>query len=128
MVAKDNQVILKEDVASILVAEETFGDGVERFRTLNKGHGRIEEREITVAVVPDGLINWPEAKQVFKIERGIQRKEKPSYEMVYGVSSLAKEQASAEYLLRLSRNHWSIENRTHWVRDVVFDEDRYGTY
>jgi hypothetical protein len=24
----------------------------------------------------------------------------------------------------LSRGHWSIENRVHWVRDVTYDEDR----
>ena len=34
-------------------------------------------------------------------------------EVVYGLTSLAT-----------SRAHWSIENRSHWVRDVVFDEDR----
>jgi len=27
-------------------------------------------------------------------------------------------------LLSFNRNHWSIENRFHWVRDVTFDEDR----
>jgi hypothetical protein len=26
--------------------------------------------------------------------------------------------------LRLTRHHWGIENRSHWVRDVTFDEDR----
>ena len=24
----------------------------------------------------------------------------------------------------LTRHHWRIENRSHWVRDVTFDEDR----
>lgn len=44
--------------------------------------------------------------------------------MVYGVTSLSPEKADAERLLALSRGHWEIENRLHWVRDVTFDEDR----
>jgi len=27
-------------------------------------------------------------------------------------------------VLERVRSHWSIENRSHWVRDVTFDEDR----
>jgi hypothetical protein len=27
-------------------------------------------------------------------------------------------------LLDFSRHHWHIENKSHWVRDVTFDEDR----
>jgi hypothetical protein len=27
-------------------------------------------------------------------------------------------------LLELVRGHWHIENKSHWVRDVTFDEDR----
>ena len=27
-------------------------------------------------------------------------------------------------LLELVRGHWQIENKSHWVRDVTFDEDR----
>jgi hypothetical protein len=26
--------------------------------------------------------------------------------------------------LTFVRHHWHIENKSHWVRDVVFDEDR----
>jgi predicted transposase YbfD/YdcC len=29
----------------------------------------------------------------------------------------------AKKLLHIVRNHWGIENRLHWVLDVVFDED-----
>jgi len=31
---------------------------------------------------------------------------------------------SAKQLLRTVRSHWGIENRLHWVLDVVFNEDR----
>lgn len=40
------------------------------------------------------------------------------------ITSLSPQQASPAQLLELVRGHWSIENRSHWVRDVTFDEDR----
>ena len=45
-------------------------------------------------------------------------------EIVYGLTSLSPEKASPGRLLGLNRGHWGIENDLHWVRDVVFDEDR----
>lgn len=45
-------------------------------------------------------------------------------EIVYGVTSLTPAQASPARLLQYLREHWHIENRSHWVRDVTFDEDR----
>jgi hypothetical protein len=41
-----------------------------------------------------------------------------------GVTSLAPECADAACLLALVRGHWHIENTSHWVRDVTFDEER----
>jgi predicted transposase YbfD/YdcC len=37
---------------------------------------------------------------------------------------LTEEEADAKQLLAFVRQHWHIENRSHWVRDVTFDEDR----
>ncbi len=45
-------------------------------------------------------------------------------EVVHAITSLPKEKASAEDLLRLSRAHWGIENRLFCVRDVSFREDQ----
>ena len=45
-------------------------------------------------------------------------------ETVYGLTSLTPQKGSPVRLLSLNRNHWSIENRFHWIRDVTFDEDR----
>ena len=45
-------------------------------------------------------------------------------EVVMGVTSLAPERADATRLLALGRGHWQIETKSHWVRDVTFDEDR----
>lgn len=65
-------------------------------------------------------------QQVFQIERRIVRVRtgEMRQETVYGVTSLPPDRASADHLLAYSRAHWHIENRSHWVRDVTFDEDR----
>ena len=47
-------------------------------------------------------------------------------ERASAVTSLPPEQADAAALLRVWRRHWEIENRLHWVRDVLFAEDRSG--
>src|SRR4029450_6584322 len=44
--------------------------------------------------------------------------------VVYGVTSLNPERGTPERLLDLVRHHWQIENKSPWVRDVTFDEDR----
>ncbi len=44
-------------------------------------------------------------------------------EVVYGISSLAVEEADARRLLGLTRGHWGIENKLHYVRDVTLGED-----
>lgn len=43
--------------------------------------------------------------------------------MSYLITSLSPQKASPQRLLALNRGHWEIENRLHWVRDVVFGED-----
>jgi predicted transposase YbfD/YdcC len=44
--------------------------------------------------------------------------------VTFGVTSLSTVEGSPRKLLELNRGHWGIENRLHWVRDVIFDEDR----
>jgi hypothetical protein len=48
---------------------------------------------------------------------------KESVEVVCGITSLSPEKADARRLLELTRGHWGIENRLHWVRDVTLRED-----
>jgi hypothetical protein len=63
---------------------------------------------------------------LFEVHRA--RVERPSgtlhEETVYGITSLSPQRADPSRLMELVRGHWSIENGLHWVRDVVFDEDR----
>jgi len=47
-----------------------------------------------------------------------------SIETVYAICSGAFELAHPETIAAWLREHWGIENRVHYVRDVTFDEDR----
>ena len=81
---------------------------------------------MTTSDVLADYLDWPGQRQVFQVEREritvdtgeIER------ETVHGITSLSPERADAKRLLTLVREHWHIENRSHWVRDVTFDEDR----
>lgn len=45
-------------------------------------------------------------------------------EAVFGVTSLEAVKGTPARLLELNRGHWSVENKSHYVRDVAFDEDK----
>lgn len=121
MVAKDNQEYLKEDIANLLLFKGNIGENM-CFEQHDKGHGRIETRRIEVCLAED-YIDWPDVKQVFSIEREVVQKGKQSYQKVYGLTNLSPQEADAQKILSLNRGHWSVENKSHWVRDVVYRED-----
>jgi predicted transposase YbfD/YdcC len=50
--------------------------------------------------------------------------DKTEREVSYGITSLTPEKAMPERLLSLLRNHWAIENSSHYVRDETLGEDR----
>lgn len=81
---------------------------------------------MTATTALNAYLDWPGVQQVFRIERHIVRLrtgEVLREEVVYGLTSLPPARASAAALLAYNRAHWHIENRSHWVRDVTFDED-----
>src|SRR5262249_40423734 len=49
---------------------------------------------------------------------------KESDEIRFAVTTYSKEEAGADALLQLARDHWSIENGQHYRRDRTQDEDR----
>lgn len=64
--------------------------------------------------------------QVFRLDRTVTsgRSGGVRKETVYGLTSLSPARGSADQLLASVRGPWPIENHSHWVRDVTFDEDR----
>lgn len=49
--------------------------------------------------------------------------EETSQQVLYGLTNLTPAEASPETIATFLRNHWAIENRLHWRRDVTFRED-----
>jgi predicted transposase YbfD/YdcC len=92
--------------------------------TTNTGHGRHERRTIQVQPAPEN-VGFPHTAQVFLIERYITDTAtgKISAVAVLGVTSLTTDQTDPARLARLVREHWEIENRLHWIRDVTYRED-----
>ena len=64
----------------------------------------------------------PKAKATRKA-RQVIFVEETSQQVVYGFSNLTPSQASPQAIATFLRNHWAIENRLHWRRDVTLHED-----
>ena len=92
-------------------------------QTQDKHGDRFEIRKIETLSKWPPYLEWPGLKQIFRIERQRTIKGETSIEIVCGITSLDRRQASAERLLRIVRQHWHIENKLHYVRDVTLGED-----
>jgi predicted transposase YbfD/YdcC len=71
----------------------------------------------------NAYLDWPGVAQVGQIESVVEQDEKMSHETRYFITSAPRELADAGVLLTWARGHWSIENRSHYVRDVTLGED-----
>ena len=91
---------------------------------MEKGHGRLEVREIRVSSELADYLDWPYLAQVFQLTRTWTRKGVTKQEVKLGIPSLPRTSAAPERLLTLKRGHWGIENRLHSVLDETLREDR----
>lgn len=132
-IIKDNQPETRQDIERLFAPEPVVKgfspashDDFRTAETIEKGHGRIECRRLTVSSALKGFLNWPGVEQVFKLERHFERRKdgKVTDEVVYGVTSLTAQEANPDRLLHLIRQHWQIENGLHYRRDNTFEEDR----
>ena len=129
---KENQPTLRADIEQVFAGEDqtVLGGRVENdiksFRMVNKGHGRLETREIKVSSSLKGYHDWPGLEQVMKIERHrVEIKTgKEGHEVVYAITSQSEAKASPRRLLYQNRTYWGIENGLHHRRDTTFREDR----
>jgi predicted transposase YbfD/YdcC len=128
LAVKGNQPSLHEAVRAVFdrACETDFAgfehDGHEQ---VEDGHGRHEERYVTVIYAPQGLPpEWPDVAAVMLVGRERMPKGTNTSTAHYYITSL---RGTAEELGRMVRRHWSVENELHWVLDVAFGEDSNRT-
>lgn len=102
-----------------------WGETLDTTETLDKAHGRIEIRRLTASTALNAYLHWPGVAQVFEYtyQRKNVRTGQTSTQTHYGITSLESSTASASELMSLRRGHWAIENKSHYIRDVVLGED-----
>ncbi len=133
----DYVLALKDNHRSLCAQVEAFFDHADhkrweqrphdRYEQVEKGHGRLETRCCTVVALSDLGTLWQDVQQEWSglcslVRLHSQRRVGANVcqETRFYLSSLP---ANAKRLLGVTRAHWGIENRLHWVLDVAFDED-----
>jgi predicted transposase YbfD/YdcC len=125
LAVKDNQPSLRAAVEANFdrACEADFlGVRTDGHESSGDGHGRHEERYVTVIYEPTGLPpGWPDVAAVVQVNR---EREVGGVRAVTTHYYLTSHDGTAADFGRWVRGHWGIENGLHWVLDVVFREDR----
>jgi predicted transposase YbfD/YdcC len=126
LAVKGNQPALQAAVhAAFDRAAEVGFAGCDLAASVEDGHGRHEERYVTVIRDPDGLpAEWAGVGAVVMVGR--ERSVGPTNTSTthFYLTSL---RATAAELGGYIRGHWGVENGLHWCLDVTFREDANRT-
>lgn len=110
-------------------AQTAADPAVQRHQTLDGDHGRIEIRRHAVSHEVGWLLSdrrfpgewrFQDLAMIAMVEAETERDGKASLERRYYLSSAT---LSAKQFAAAVRAHWHVENRLHWVMDVVFHDD-----
>jgi predicted transposase YbfD/YdcC len=129
-IVKENQPTLYDDLRLLfgpqpaeLPGTSPIPDDFETARSVDKGHGRLEERVLTSSSLLAEYQGWPYLAQAFQVVRTSYQRRGCSREVRYGITSAPAKSASAAQILAGVRGHWQIENGLHYRRDVTLKED-----
>lgn len=124
---KENQKTLYNDVKLYLDdvrQEKKLLECENYYKTVEKGHGRIETRECIISEEISWLHNksaWKDLHGIGVIYCTIEKNSvvsKQSHYFIYSCVGL-----NAKQIMTYKRNHWTVENNLHWVLDMAFRED-----
>jgi predicted transposase YbfD/YdcC len=124
---KENRPVLHADVERFFA--DAPNDAVTTLQTTDGDHGRLEIRKHTVChdvgwLFSDrryaGEVAFPGLVMIGMIESEVERNGKLERARRYYLCSTRLDAAT---FARAVRAHWGVENRLHWVLDVVFHDD-----
>jgi predicted transposase YbfD/YdcC len=128
LAVKANQPTLRAEI------ERYFDDApascLDSFVDLDKLHGRIEERTVTVSREADwldgqrrfpGELRLPDATTIVRVQSRTGLKDRSRFDTRYFIAST---HLTAERAAHAVRGHWLVENALHWTLDVIFKDDQ----
>jgi predicted transposase YbfD/YdcC len=129
LAVKANQPTLRAEVEAAFAAAPPAAR--QTSTDTEKGHGRIERRTVSLIQEVDwlrgerrfpGEFRLPDPACLIRVEAETKRGPGRTHaETRYYISSA---RLTAERAGQAIRGHWGIENRLHWVLDVVFGDDQ----
>lgn len=121
LAVKENQKSLLSEIEESFLRQQPTSETV----TTEKNHGRIEQRSCSVITQLGFMGNetkekWPCLNSIIRIISDRTLKGSTSTETRYYINN---QKENASIYQKAIRSHWGIENRLHWVLDMLFDED-----
>jgi predicted transposase YbfD/YdcC len=129
LAVKANQPTLRKEIEAFFA--DAPSASLETTDTeVDKGHGRIEQRTVTVGREVGwltgerrfpGELRLPDVAAIIRVESKAELKDRCRFETRYYITSAS---INAQAAAQAVRGHWEIENSLHWTLDVVFGEDQ----
>ena len=125
---KANWPVFLNEVATFFADPANVAD-CQAHDTVDADHGRLEQRHHRVCHKVDWLFSdrrfpderkFPALAMIGMVETTTERGGKVETERRYYISSA---KLDAKTFAKAVRDHWGVENRLHWVLDVVFHDD-----
>ncbi len=127
LAVKDNQPNLYEDIQKTFAEPKDDLEAYPGYRTQERKHGRVEEREYFLATDLSFLRNleaWPPILSIGLAQRKCFYEDRVTVEDRYYIGRFKDDERRFGEAVR---GHWGIENGLHWVLDITFGEDRNRT-
>lgn len=128
LAVKANQPTLRAEIEAGFAAAEPHS--LDTDIDLDKAHGRIEHRRVDVLREVDwlsaerrfpGELRLPGVACILRVHAKVELADRCRQDTRYFISSASLSAAKAAEAVR---GHWAIENRLHWVLDVIFRDDQ----